>query len=414
MKNKIWSAILSVAVAFGLWLYVVNYVSPESENTFHNIPVVFEGETVLSERGLMITSGNTAYVTLNISGNRSDLNKINSSNITVKVDLTKVYDPGELNLSYASISYPGNVSQSAYTVESKSPQTVKITVERRQTKPVDVRVVFNGSVPEGFIADTENYTLDAPIIYVTGPSSVIEQIDHAQVDVDLNEQMESISQNCRYTLCDQEGNPVDVEMVTTDVAEVRLDVKIQRYKEMKLKLNVTYGGGASESNTDIEIQPASINIAGSEALLAELDEFVLGSVDLSTMEEDSVLSYTVVLPEGVTNVTGVNEVTATIRFVGLSVREFDVTNITAINVPEGYTYELMNRVMKIKLRGLTGLMYNIDPEDIIVEVDFTGKEAGTFSIKPNIRVEGESFSSVGAVGSYTVSVTLSEEAPEDE
>ena len=44
MKNKITSIALSVVIAFGLWLYVVTNISQETENTFHNIPIVWEGD----------------------------------------------------------------------------------------------------------------------------------------------------------------------------------------------------------------------------------------------------------------------------------------------------------------------------------------------------------------------------------
>ena len=94
-RNKLYSVLLSVAIAFGLWLYVVSNVSETDDNTFYNIPVVMEGESVLTERNLMITSKSASTVSLNISGARNDLNKINSGNITVKVDLSSITEPGE-------------------------------------------------------------------------------------------------------------------------------------------------------------------------------------------------------------------------------------------------------------------------------------------------------------------------------
>ena len=45
MKNKIWSLLLSLALATSLWLYVITTVSPGSTATIDNVPVVFEGET---------------------------------------------------------------------------------------------------------------------------------------------------------------------------------------------------------------------------------------------------------------------------------------------------------------------------------------------------------------------------------
>ena len=51
-KSKLYSMLLSVVIAFGLWLYVVNNVSQETEATFYNIPVAFEREAALDERML--------------------------------------------------------------------------------------------------------------------------------------------------------------------------------------------------------------------------------------------------------------------------------------------------------------------------------------------------------------------------
>lgn len=406
MKNKVWSVALSLVVSIALWMYVVNYVSPESKNTYYNIPVVFEGESALNERGLMITSGDMAYVTLEISGNRSDLNKINENNITVKVDLSKVTETGYVELDYASISYPGDVQPTAFSVEKKSPERVAITVEKKVQKPVEVRVVYNGSVPEGYLTDTENAVLDYSTINVTGPSSVVELIDHARIDVDLTEQTESISETYRYTLCDAEGNGVDVAQVTVDVAEVRLDLKIQRYKEVTLKADVLYGGGADEKTAVVTIGPETIKVSGSDALLEGLDNIVLGTIDLSTIETSTQMTFPITLPEGVTNLSGVTEATVDITFSGLVTKEFEVTQIHGINVPEGMEYELLSEVLKVKLRGPASLMSKIDADDIIVTVDFTGKEAGSFTIKPVISVRGDEYAAVGAVGSHSVSVTL--------
>ena len=408
MKRKIWSALLAFVIAFGLWLYVITYVSPGSEETYYNIPVIFEGETALSERNLMITSGDTASVTLKISGNRSDLNKINESNIKIKVDLSKVYDPGERELSYSSITFPGDVPQSAFVVESKTPETVKINVEKIQRKEVPVMEEFSGSAPEGYIAYTSEAVLDYPSINVTGPSSVVELIDHARIDVDLTDRSESISENYRYTLCDADGNPIDVEQVTTDVAEVHLDVKIQRWKQIDLKLNVTYGGGATEENTKISILPATVRVSGSDAMLEDLNEIVLGSVDLSTLENDTQMSFAINLPEGVTNLSNVTDAAVDISFKGLTIKKFMVSQIRAVNVPDGLECDLLNEVLEVTLRGPTAQISQLTPEDIIVTVDLTGKEIGTSTVKAMITIQGEQFARIGEMGTHSVSVTLRE------
>ena len=408
MKNKIWSLLLSLALATSLWLYVITTVSPGSTATIDNVPVAFEGETwLLENRNLMITEGLDTTVDLVVSGNRSDLNKLNPTNVILKVDLTKIYEAGTANLSYTP-GYPSDVPSGAITVEKRDPVAIRLTVEKRLTKEIPVNVVFTGAVPENFIADTENVVLDYPVINIKGPASVVEKIAQARIDIDLQERTESLSENYRYTLCDEEGNPMDVAKITTDVAEVHLDVKIQRYQEVPLKLNVVYGGGATEGYTRYEIKPGSIRVSGSEAVLSDLTELVLGTINFAERTENEQLTFPINLPEGVTNLTGITEAIAEIRFVGLSIKEFTTENIKVINVPEELDYELMSEVVKVTLRGPTAKINQIKPEDIEVTVDLSGKEIGASTVKAVITVRGNAEETIGAVGTHTVSVTLSE------
>ena len=406
MKSKVWSLLLSLVVAIGLWMYVITAVSPDFRTTIHDIPVVFDGESwLLENRNLMITDGMDATVDLVVSGNRSALNKLNRSNVTLKVDLTKVYEAGTVELTY-SITPPSDVPSSAITVENRSPAGVKLTVEKRLIQEVPVNVVFSGAVPEDFIADTENVVLDYPVVNIKGPASVVEQIKQARVDVNLEGLTESLSENYRFTLCDEEGNPVDGAQITTDVAEIHLDLKIQRFQVVPLKVNVVYGGGATEGYTRYEIKPSSIRVSGSEAVLADLTELTLGTVNFAELTENTQMAFPINLPEGVTNLTGITEAAVDVFFVGLSTKEFTTEKIEAINVPEGLAYELMSEVVKVTLRGPTALINQINPEDIIATVDLTGKEIGASTVKIKITFKNEKYSTVGAVGSHTVSITL--------
>lgn len=405
MKSKLSTILLSIVVAFGLWMYVITSVSPGSEETYYNIPVVMDGESMLAERNLMITQSSAANVTLKLSGNRTDLYKVNSQNITLKSDLSKVYDEGTHYIGY-TISYPGDVASNAFEVVAQNPKYIAITVERKVTKPVPVEVKWIGSTPDGFMSDRENRVLDYSEITISGPASVADLIEKAVIEVDLTEQRESISQSFRYTLCDAEDNGVDASKITTNVEEVRLDVKIRRVKEVELKLDVTYAGGTNESNTAIEINPSKIRLSGGEAVLEELgNSILLGKINLADIAKSQKLTYTINLPEGVTNETGVTEAEVTITFTGLATRELVVDQFRIINVPEGMEAELITERINVSLRGPSGVIAKLTAEDVLVVVDFTGAEADTATFKATI-VLPEGFETVGALGAYTVSATV--------
>lgn len=405
MKNKITSILLSVGIALGLWLYVTTSVSPNSSDTYYNIPVVMEGESVLNERGLMITSTSTTTVTLELAGTRLDLSKVNSGNITVKANLANIYDPGQKILLDYDISYPGDVAQNAFEVVSQSD--VYVNVEKRVAKEIQVEILWTGTRSEDYLYDTENAQLDYTTVNIVGPASVADQIDRAVIQVDLTDKVESISESYRYTLCDKDGNPVDAAEITTNVEEIRLDMRIRRITDLELKVDVIYGGGANASNTTVTVTPSTLRVSGSDAALAELgDSLTIAIIDLATVEKSTEQTYLISLPEGITNQTGVSEATVSVQFTGLSTREFTVENFSSINLPEGMEAEIINANLTVKVRGPSGVINKLTAEDITITVDFANAVAGTATYKANVTF-GEEFSTVGAImGPYSVSATV--------
>jgi len=406
-KSKLYSLVLSLLISFGLWLFVVNNVSREDDRTYYNVPVVMEGESVMNERNLMITSKSANTVSLHLSGARSDLNKLSAgNNLTVKVDLTKIYEPGEkIPLTYTPV-YPGDVSEGAITVESKSPTDLYVNVDYRRTKEIPVSVKWGGERSENYLYDMENVMMDYSEITVIGPAAVVDLIDHAEVEVDLTNRVESISESFRYTLCDAEGEPVDAEMVTTNAEEVRVDVTIQRIKKMMLRVDAVYGGGATDQNTEIQVTPETIRVSGGEAVLAELgDTYSLGTINLADVERSTELKYTINLPEGVTNQTGVSEATVSIKFSNLVTKEFTIDNFQTVNLPEGMEAEIINANLTVKVRGPAAQISKLTEKDITAVVDFSAAEVGTATYKATI-VLGEGFGDVGSLKTSSVSATV--------
>lgn len=406
-KSKLYSMALAILISFGLWLYVVSNVSQEDDNTFYNIPVILEGETALSEQNLMITGMSSSTVSLNISGARSDLNKLNNDNIIVKMNLSDIDEPGRHALTYKDPTYTADVPSNAFVVERKNPQTIYVDVDYRRTKEVEVRVKWTGTRSEDYLYDTENAVLDYPAITVVGPAAVADLIDHAVIEVDLTERLESVSESFRYTLCDAGGEPVDAEQITTNVEEVHLDVRIQKMKELDLVANVVYGGGATEWNTVVDVKPDTIRVTGSEAVLAELgDTLTVCTVNLAEVEQSSKdLSYTINLPEGVTNQTGVAEAIVTVSISGVSTKEFVIENIQSTNVPAGMEAEIISANLTVKVRGPAADMAKLTVEDVSAVVDFSAAEVGTATYKATI-VFAEGFKNVGALKTYSVSATV--------
>jgi len=409
MKRKILYALLSLVIAVGLWVYVVTVISPESEETVSGIPVVLSGESVLGERGLMISTKKMPTVTLKLYGNRSDLRKLNSGNIVLTMDVSRISEAGEKELTY-SVSYPSDVPSGTVEILSQTPERISISVTETKSTNVPVELEYLGKVPADYIVDKLNMELDYSQISVEGPKDVIERIHHAKVEVDLTGRTETINESFRYTLCDVNGNPIDAEQVVTNVAQIQLKLTIQMVKKLDLVVKVVAGGGATEENALIKLEPSSIQVSGSDQLLAGLDVLELGTIYLGECLEGTVKTYdlTGMLPTGVTNLTGPNTVTATTSFPGMATKDLKISNILSQNVPEGLTVEILTQDITVKIRGPEMKIQNITEQNVTVFVNFANEEKGVSNVVAEVYFD-EGFSDVGVIGSYYVYGKLEDE-----
>lgn len=420
MKNKFLSVLLSVVVAFSLWMFVITVVSPESEKTYYDIPVVLQNKEVLSQRGLMIVS-DTPKVTLVLKSDRATLNDLNEANINVITNLANVEKSGTHNLTY-TIAYPGNVPPGSVSVQSSSTDLITLKVENRITKTVPLVVVpkknadgTDSALPQDYITDLEkaqlttqedNKTVAITGVEISGPQSVIDQIHQAVIDVDLNGQTKTFSKTEIYTLCNEEGKAVNAEKVTTDVDVVDLTLQIQKIKEITLKVDVLPGGGATLDNSTVTLSPSKIWIAGDEALVDKIPATLdIGDVDLEKYLEDT--SYQIDIKsflQGAENRTGIDEITVDVKFEGLKAETFNVTALTTQNEPEGLNVEIIEGFLPITVRGTSAAVEAVKAENLSVQVDCSNLQVEDRKVQVTVTCPA----GVVPVGTYQVTVRVTE------
>lgn len=407
LNEKALTALLSLGVALLLWLYVVTIVSPNSSSTVKGIPVTLQGVATLDGRNLMITTEELPTVELQLEGNRTDLNKLNNANIYVSADVSNIGQAGTYDVRLGNPSFPSDVPNTAITVLNKSPGYITIQVEERVDAdiPVDIQYLEDTFDSENYMADKENRELDRPTIKVTGPKSVVDQIKMARIQVDLNGRVESIiEQSYTYTLCNEKGEPVDVEKIQTDAEAVQLTLKIVRVKDVPLVFKeIIYGGGATEANTEIVIDPLVIRVSGSNAMLESLTKVELDAIDLSQITEDTEFMLPINLAEGITNETGLTEAKVTIKFIDLTTTTLVADNITLINIPENMKITAVTRQLTLTLRGPEAELAKLQPAQVKITVDCTNAQPGNATLKATVAV---SIEGVGAIGTYNVTVTV--------
>ena len=121
LNSKWIYAVLSVLLAFVLWLYVGQEANPDVTDTLGRVQVVFSGLESLEERGLMISEGAEQTVSLRIRATREVWNRLNQGDTTVSIDAST----GILTLS-------GSAPTEAFAV------TISVTTASGQTDSMEV------------------------------------------------------------------------------------------------------------------------------------------------------------------------------------------------------------------------------------------------------------------------------------
>ncbi len=412
IKESKWTyVILSVLVAVILWLYVGADLDVETTVELHNIPVVFEGEEDLADRGLMITEGANQTVDLKLRVKRNTaFFKFNNDTVSVVVDVSKIEEPSEYTTAYRLVT-SGTVSSSGITDLSEE-RNITFTVSRRTERNVEVqgRLAPGVEVAEGY--QVGEFSIVPGTITVSGEASTVNQVDHALVTVTSEEPLsESYSGDLPIQLLDVDGNVLDMAALhlETDVDTVQVTLPVVQTKEVKLKVDLKAGGGATVDHAQVDIEPKTITVAGSADALSGLNEITLPKViDLSQIYTQEEYTIPIQLDSELTNVSGVTQATVTIKISGLTTRTLEVEtgSIEQINVPEGYTADVVTQTFQVQIRGEDAdAVAAVIPSQLRVVADLSGVTAtGSQTVPAQVYLDGSS--DMGVVGSYRVSVSV--------
>ena len=401
MKSKILTFCLSLLLAIGIWIYVITVVSPESQDTFENVPVQIQNVALLEERGFVITDISNTNISLSLSGKRTDLIQINSSNIRVIADVSGINEPGEHEIYY-TVSFPGSVASGAIETQSRYPDTIRITVEKKVTKKLDVMVEYTGAVPSDYMTDEASVQLSTKTVTVSGSQAILDTITGAKISIDLTGRTESLSETYPIILLGADGSVITNEDITTDAANIHVLLPIRKLKQVEISYDLIYGGGANASNTTVTTNVQSILISGHQNLLEDINAVHLGTIDLKDYTNSCDITLPVVLPVGVRNETNIYEVVLTITFNDLETKTLTVKNFKAVNVPTGMKAVFQSSPLSVTIRGTKEDLAIIDASNIFVEVDFSATGEGYSRMPAKVVINADRYVNAGAIGSYTL------------
>ncbi len=405
--NKVWNSkalwiIVSLLASFLIWMNLASTEDSTIERVFNGVQVEFTGaEELRTSRGLIVTEASADTVSVKVSGSRASIGNLHASDLSAVVDVSGISQARDMIVSY-NIRFPESVNLNGVEVVSKTPETIEFSVVQENSKTVEVKGVFTGSVAEGYTVDP--IVVEPSSITLYGPASELKKVDSACVYVDrqnLNATIGPMSSD--FVLLDADGKTVSPESVTSSQSTVSVTVPVLMNKELPLTVNLIEGSGATAKNTTVEIKPSSIQVCGSTAALEGMNQLVIGTVDLTDFAENYETTFTIALDNTLRNLTGETEATVTVTVTGLETKKLTATNIS-LTGGEG---TLRTTMKEITVRAPAEDLKQITADNVRIVADLTDYATTTGTVEVPAKVYVDGFNDAGAVGDYTVSVTLS-------
>lgn len=408
-KLNIPTMLLAVTLAVLLWFYVDFTVKPDTRVAVRGIEVEFTGEDRLEQRDLMLADHKPHTISLTLTGPRSVVSQINRNNTSIKVDvLSQVHEAGRQKLEY-TISFPSSVNMGSVKV-SRSANSIEAEVVKQSTRTIRVEPLFSGSVAPGYLGGQEDFAVFPGEITIRGEDETVKRVSHAVVELDEAGLMDTWEGELPVMLVDSEGQLISEHNLELSETAVQGVFPVRHYKDVPLGVTFLSGGGATKEDvTDLKLSPSSVRVIGTEEALAKLDELTLTEIDLGSVITTYDETLEIKLPKGVIFASD-DENTAHLSFGlsdALSTHSIETTNISLRHTPKNRTAQVVEKSIKVDVRGRKESLKLLRSEYVKVEADLssiTPDMTGEVTLPAKVKVQG--MADVGVMGSYSVTVQL--------
>lgn len=377
MRKKIlhnWGLKLaSLLLAAILWFLVVQLDDPKKTQSFNNIPVNLVNTELLDQEDKFYEIlDNTDSVRVTVAAPTSIIRQLRATDIVAEADVSRLTDINTIPITYSVL----NVGVDSGSVKGDH-DVVRLNIEEKSNRWVKVQYTTVGEVADGYIVASAS--ADQTQIRVSGPKSVMDQIDHAGVEIDVTDAASSLSANVEVLFYDAEGVALDSTYLDMDVNYVHMSVEVLAARLVPVEAAVSGTPATGFLFTGgIECNPPAVKVAGSVSALNSISRITIPGeeMNLDGAEGDviNVINIREYLPDNIRLADDFNgrvTVTAGVEPEAERTLRIPAENVSAVNVPETLTAHISEAEVyyEVKISGLDAAVAPVDQNSITGVVD---------------------------------------------
>lgn len=409
--------LLSVLFSVVLWLVVVNVADPEATKSF-SIPVEIRNKDVIKEMGKVPNVvGDTDIAVFYITGPRSYVEDMASSDFNVMADLSQVDLSQEGDVKLVPIEISAKKNERRIDIIRRSVN-MQITLEDRSEQKFVISAETYGTPAEGCAIG--NVEVTPNLLKISGPASVVSRINRVSANINVDGISSDVSDNVMPVLYDENGLVVSSDLLEINQSTVTIRAEILATKNIPVRCQVSGEPASGYQYRGVEYAPETVLVKGEAAVLNNINAINIPAdvINIDGANKDVEVSIDIMPYLQELGISPVDDtanqvaVKAIIERKATKLFNFVTKDIKITGLENRYELTYSAETVTINVRALEEDMDALKLENIEAILDVTGLEPGTYTKPLTVNLPGEKYELVGQVN---VQITIvDKEAQEEE
>ncbi len=390
-------AAVSVVLAFGIWIVVIEADNPTRTTVVpHDIPV----EPINLSAGVAVVEP-VQTVRVRVAAPDDTFEDLTAANFQATVDLDG-YTVGTFDEVEVKVEAVGPGTGDV-RVEAVLPPQITITLATLISKQVPVIPEIKGNLVSGYTMLAPE--LDDSTVIVSGPQSEVDKVTQVTAEINVEGLSDDVDQAVRLVARDAQGVLIPGVRLTPDLTNVQIEVEQQKFsRSMAVSVNITDSPAEGYNVISVSVNPPTVTIRGGEAFIAGTASISTRPMSIDGETEDIIRTVSLDLPTGAEVTGGVPVVTVTVRIAPAVGRFVYSVPVSVEDLGEDVAVQGALPSVTVTLEGALPLLSEISPSEITAVVNLEGDGAGTHVIE--VDVSAPDGTTLVSAEPSTISITL--------
>ncbi|MBR3832857.1 MAG: hypothetical protein IKJ73_00915 [Lachnospiraceae bacterium] len=398
--NDFWLKVLSVVLAFLLWLVVMNVSDSMITIKIKGIPVQQLNGSALEQLDKVYDVAKGDTVDVIVKGRRSLVEDLNADDFIATADLSTMSITNTVQITVTPKSAAIRDEVTVTCVDN----VMRLNLEEKVNLQYSVKVKTFGTVKNGYAVCA--YQTSPNIITVEGPKSAVGKVTEVVVKIDVSHHDSPMDLDGEIILYDAYGDEIINDKISVSQDTVKVHLDIYPTKEVPVRVDIKGAPKDGYTMTDVMYQPQTVIIAGATENIETVEELVVDDIYISGMDSDleTTVSLKDYLPDNVFLANANEEVVITVNLEELVKKDIEVTiddiNLLQKTTDREYQLELSDD-FAIEVTGLDSAVEQVTIDKLSpkifckdmsvgshnnVDIDLTEIEGVEYNIKGTAKL----------------------------